>query len=920
MVEFAQMSPTVGSTADGTRRTRPPWWMLVLAVGFTSYYGLLLYSDITRPEPPGFVLGIDPAGLVVHAVAPSSRAADAGMRVGDRVARADGHPVSNHLDWLAVEMNVRVARPLRLAVSRDRSVHEITLVLNRVPWTYWLTAAGATLLIGRLVQLVTLALAIVIVFRRPFDPAARVGAWALGSVAAYSIVWPYQLAAHWRDLPAVVGFVLWIPFISGVSIAAVLFTFFAIFPRRTLRPRWLALALIPMVPVLSLQVAFAARAVYRPERAFGFIEWAPVGGVVTIGYTVAAIGILVTSYRRLTDLTERRRVRMLVLGSSMGLLSALSVAIGYWSQPDPLLGYSIFASPTTALLSTLGLAFPISFAYAILRHRLFDLALVVRLGVRYALARRVLTSIVPAAAVIFAADLWLHRQSPVAAVVQSRGWGYIGLAGLAAVAGFRRQEWLDRLDRRFFRERFNAQRVLREIGDGVRSAPSLDAVAPRIVAEVESALHPELVALFLCPPHAPAFEAIAVAPPSRRVEPLPSGSKVAGLVRVLRKPLQVPATDRSPLFRQLPPEEVNALQNARIELLVPVHVGNGASEVLLALGPKRSEEPYSAEDEDLLIAVAHNVAFLLSRAAVSGPSRETFEECIACGACHDFGAAKCPRDGTPLVVVPMTRMLGGRYRLDRRIGRGGMGTVYAALDATLNRHVAAKVLREEFAGPEAAERFQSEARLAATLAHPNVVTVHDFGVTASGRAFFIMELLDGVTLREELARGGRLPPARASSILRGVCAAVEAAHNRQLIHRDLKPENIFLCRTTGASDMVKILDFGIAKALEARGGAVLTAPGMIAGTPQYMAPEHLSDGEPSPDWDLWALAVVAFEMLTGRLPAADGSPAQNAAELPDGVRELFSHALSANPLNRPTSAREFCDALNRELLCDELSS
>jgi serine/threonine-protein kinase len=405
------------------------------------------------------------------------------------------------------------------------------------------------------------------------------------------------------------------------------------------------------------------------------------------------------------------------------------------------------------------------------------------------------------------------------------------------------------------------------------------------------------------------------------------------LLQWLQKPVQLPASDRAWLLRQLPREEVESFGRANIELLVPVQFGGGVPDALFALGPKRSEEPYSAEDEDLLMAIGANLALLLARATARLPEREAFDECPTCGACYDFGAVRCPSDGAVLTVVSLPRLLGGRYRLERRVGRGGMGTVFAALDTALDRRVAAKLLRDDLVGAEAAERFQAEARLAASLAHPNVVTVHDIGVTDSGRAFFIMELLEGLTLREVMRRTGRLAPARALHILRGVAAAVEAAHRRQMIHRDLKPENVFLCRNqraeTGTNvqrievsgtnvdavvETPKVLDFGLAKALEVSGTSGLTMPGLVAGTPQYMAPEHLSGGEPSPDWDLWALAVIAFEMMTGTLPSVGptGTP-QNVADLPVGLRQLFARALSANPIDRPTSAQEFCDELDGAL-------
>jgi len=368
--------------------------------------------------------------------------------------------------------------------------------------------------------------------------------------------------------------------------------------------------------------------------------------------------------------------------------------------------------------------------------------------------------------------------------------------------------------------------------------------------------------------------------------------------------------------RHLPPTDVEWLSRTRVDALVPIHFGaDEATEAIFALGPKRSEEPYSAEDDDLLSAIADNVAWVLRRAPATKTAVDAFEECPACGRCFGFGTGRCENDDTALVLTSLPRVLVDRYELGRRVGRGGMGAVYAAFDRALNREVAVKVLRDDLIMPGAGERFQAEARLAAALAHRNVVSVHDIGVTAAGRAFFVMELLNGVTLRDELRRTGRLPPARVLQIARDVGSGVEAAHRRQMIHRDLKPENVVLCSDEGM-EVAKVLDFGLAKALEVSGEppTMFTTPGMVAGTPPYMAPEHLSGGEPSSDWDLWALAVMAYEMITGALPAGASGRTLNLAGLQtDGLRALFSRALSLNPIDRPATVTEFLDELAREL-------
>ena len=906
----------------GAASSRLPWWILVLVVPFAAYHVLLLYSDLTRPEPIGFALGTSDSGLVVRSLAAGSPAARAGLETGDRVLRANGRAVSTRLDWLSVEMNLRAGDPLELEVARRGDRLAPVIRLARVPWRYWATPAGAVLLGVRGLQSLTLLMALVVAFRRGSQPGARVGLWVLATLAVYSIVWPYQIAAIWRALPSSAGLVLWLPFASSLVIAPALFTFFAVFPRAVVRSRWAWVAIwSPMVPALVPPLRFAWDVVYRPDMVRGVNDWTPLTAAVSVGYAIAAIGVLLVGYRRLTDVTERRRVRVLVVGCAFGVLCAVLVVIGYWMPSEVNLTYSIFASPAVAIGLIGALALPASFTYAILRHRLFDVRLIVRRGLRYALARRVLISIGPGAVGVFVADLWINRQIAFVDIVRARGWAYLGLAAFALVARIRRNAWLDALDRRFFRERLTTQRLLKGIGDDVRKAASLDGVASRVVSEIEAALHPEIVALYLRRPLEAVYRAVAVTPATADPDAMPSEAKVIGLLRWLRKPLRIARDEEAWVAQQLPHEELALIRRSGIELIVPVSMEDGVPEALIALGPKRSEEPYAGEDEDLLMAVGDSLALLLARASAPSADREAFEECPACGACYDFGVGRCARDGSVLTVASVPRLLAGRYRIDRRVGRGGMGTVYAAIDEALDRAVAAKLLREDLVTPRAAERFRTEARLAAALAHPNVVTVHDFGMTASGRAFFIMELLDGMTLREELQRSGRLPASRVRAITWAVASAVEAAHGRQMIHRDLKPENVFLCRCEDGSELPKILDFGLAKVLEATGGARLTDPGLVAGTPQYMAPEHRAGDEPSPDWDLWALAVMAFETITGCLPRMDATGTlSNAEDLPVGLRPLFRRSLSRDPLDRPTSAREFSDELDRGLSADALRS
>lgn len=253
----------------------------------------------------------------------------------------------------------------------------------------------------------------------------------------------------------------------------------------------------------------------------------------------------------------------------------------------------------------------------------------------------------------------------------------------------------------------------------------------------------------------------------------------------------------------------------------------------------------------------------------------------------------------------------GPYRIVRLIGRGGMGVVYEARDPRLHRTVALKLLSPELARDEKQrQRLRHEARAAAALTHPGIATI--FALEEyDGQILIVSECLPGETLRAEIDRG-RLPRERAMATAREIASALAAAHARGIVHRDLKPENII--RT--ASGAVKILDFGLAQfepgARELASLSRLTAPGLVAGTPPYMAPEQLLGHSTDFRTDQFAFGVVFYELLTGthpfgghslpstiaRILASDPPPPAQPADFPDGVWELISRCLAKDPANR----------------------
>jgi len=260
------------------------------------------------------------------------------------------------------------------------------------------------------------------------------------------------------------------------------------------------------------------------------------------------------------------------------------------------------------------------------------------------------------------------------------------------------------------------------------------------------------------------------------------------------------------------------------------------------------------------------------------------------------------------------RVLGDRYRVLRRIGEGGMGAVYLCEHVVLRRRLAVKVLRPELAAdPEIVERFRQEAVAASQIGQENVVDVLDFGNTEEGALFYVMEALEGLSLGAVLRREGPLAIARALAILEQICRALAAAHRRGVVHRDLKPDNVFLVRRDDGVETAKLLDFGISKVEPDGLHARLTRAGAIIGTPEYMAPEQAAGGAVDHRADMYALGVMAYEMLTGTLPLEGGTaiatlvahqtmppqaPSRRRAAVPPEIDAVVLRALAKRPDDR----------------------
>jgi serine/threonine protein kinase len=292
----------------------------------------------------------------------------------------------------------------------------------------------------------------------------------------------------------------------------------------------------------------------------------------------------------------------------------------------------------------------------------------------------------------------------------------------------------------------------------------------------------------------------------------------------------------------------------------------------------------------------------------------------------------CPVDGalvTQAVQDPnLDRVLMGQFELREIAGRGAMGTVYRAYQRTMDRIVAVKILRNEIIKePGVLRRFLREARAAARLQHPNIVTVHMVGETDDGVPYLVMEHIDGVSLEAICEAQGPQPLARVLSFGRQIAAALSEAHSLGIVHRDLKPANILVTDRSRTPDLVKVLDFGIAKLINTEADqSMMTADGTIFGTPHYIAPEQASGGDVDHRVDLYSLGCILFRLATGVLPFEGTQSMQVVLKhlreepprprsidphIPQGLEDLILACLQKSRSRRPDDAEQVIASLDR---------
>jgi len=621
---------------------------------------------------------------------------------------------------------------------------------------------------------------------------------------------------------------------------------------------------------------------------------------------------------RLQEPRQQRRIRI-VLWTAVPGVAAFAARDGVPAVVFLLTGQT-FQLPAMlgAVVQTLVLLPAFGLTYAVAFDRVLGPRLVLRRSIQYALAARTLKVVAVLPSIALIVSLIQQKEMTLSQIVSGAPAFYLVLIALSVAALKYRERAQTWLDQRFFRQEYDARKILLSLAGRVRFETDPGELASLVLGQLDEALHPEMAAILVSGIDEGRLTPVAVVHGSAESLPLDGG-----LVTMLRwsdEPLELYVDDPRSPARRLPADEQEWLACTGAVLIVPVIGEERALIAVLVMGRKRSEEPYTAEDRQLVGGVAaqmglvFDVARLRSRVLASSADDAAMAPtqligdapgtsvsiCPRCGRCDDGAVTLCPVDGVAMQGVPnVPRVVDSKYRLDQLVGRGGMGAVYRARDLRLDRDVAIKMVRAELlTDTEARRRFRREAQIVAKLQHPSVVAIFDYGNLPNGTAFLVMEFVKGENLRQLLERERRMPLDRVLRIVTSVAGAIGAAHREGVLHRDLKPENIIVI-PSASHEAVKVLDFGIATFFGEReageGTTMVTMAGTIVGTPAYMAPEQLRAAPLDERTDVFSLAVVTYEMLSGDLPFGTGSHTDIVLAQVQGMRPLTGSGLSMPP-------------------------
>ena len=572
--------------------------------------------------------------------------------------------------------------------------------------------------------------------------------------------------------------------------------------------------------------------------------------------------------------------------------------------PNPIGGISPFVILVYGLL----LSVPFTTAYSVLVNEVLDVKLIVRKALQYALARYTVMALtaLPLGLLVYQ----LRDRTITQLFSGPRPLGLIGatILGLAALSV--RERVLKAIDRHFFREAYDSPRILSEFMQNWQSATNVEEYSAGFLETADS-LNLESLSILTLDRVKGEFRSVR-----DEVRPLGVGSSLARFLQGSTDPVDVDLDNPESPLSALTTDDCEWLADAGAHLLVPL-IGTDSSLLgLLALGEKKSELPFSEEDRNLLKTIAASEALMIENRFVrpvsageatsqgfgAGDSVEEMLvgqvafECKSCGTLRSERVSPCTCGGT-FEPASVPKVIPDKFEFERRLGAGGMGVVYSAIDLTLGRRVAVKTLPKT--SPEAALLLRNEGLKVAALEHPNLATIFTVE-TWFGTPMLIFEFLAGGTLVDKLRLGNR---SIAETIRLGIVLAdaLERVHASNMLHRDIKPGNIGYTR----DGIPKLLDFGLAQILEDRRrkglirsiqltdpeaasrstlssesvSITLSGPASfrLVGTPSYFSPEALLKKRASDDAsrDLWARNIVLYEALTGKNPVRGETPARD---------------------------------------------
>ncbi|HKY97169.1 MAG TPA: protein kinase [Gemmatimonadaceae bacterium] len=855
--------------------------IVLFAIGIET---VAVIRDNGAQKPLGWSYALVEKQWRVQAINPQGPAAGL-LETGDRIVAIDGNPSAERIGpkWFLRDSPDR--NDYTITVSRQGS--ELT---RKIPWpTVYSSFEGRWQWAGLVCVILTLAVGLLIAFGRPDSEIARravisnmltIGFWLtfvvetptgvishmpLVLALSYFFIRPYHIVAGYWFVKA---------FPLGDQPSKAWRRFDRIFFPACLLI-WVPSAYVAAIRSLGPQRAVEIAAAQYP---LSIVHDGIVNSMYFLFAAVAAFAqglVCWRNYKLVPPGDLQRRLRWVSIGVVIGMVPIVAVA--------PFLFIKNFAGVRPSLLvhvvNTMAMLVPLCIAYAILRYRVMGIRVVIRSGLRYLFAKNVLRIALALPVVLLITEVITHPTRRVDALLTGpSGRVNILMLVLAGVALRYRTALMTWIDRRFFREAYRQDRIFLSLAEAIGKAADIQSLASLLSSQIQSALHPTRV-LALTRGESSSLDLVYSSESSVTASLADFGIRsneiqdVTGIAEIRD-------------LTHLSPDGRRALETLGIALIVPIRGPNEGLVGLILLGDKKSEEPYTRNDRKLLETTAsqtgivwENLQLRQALAREKGARRHLAArldgasayvvECPECGTCYDGDVERCSLDGRELLPsLPTSRTLDGKYRLNRVIGRGGVGAVYEATDLRLDRTVAVKaVMASMFEDTVARQRFAREARASARIVHPNVVGVFDLGEFEGG-AYLVLELLRGRTLRAELEKRRKFSPSGAQRILENIFDGIAAAHAEHVVHRDLKPENVFLVEDRdGNVAGAKLLDFGLAVArdVEFHDGSKLTRTGTAVGTVAYMSPEQLVGESVDERTDIHALGIIVLEMLTGSL-------------------------------------------------------